>query len=532
MPAPPARLSPLLLLLLQLQLPATAWAQTPVVLSNTALRRDTQGRVVNAHDGNLYVFGGKFWLYGTVYEDCVQAGPVCDGRCGYYGNLFAAYSSPDLQTWTLESPNVLPALTRDNSAISYWELNVGYNPLTSMYVALWWSGHFGFVNSSVAVAVSPSPAGPFVPTAPIAMKGASVISDTVALFVDADGQAYARYNTRDAPLRHVVERLAPDWLSSTGETAIIFEKQDFPWYDGGGMFVRGGTYYVMLSFDCCFCSWGSDALVFTAPSPLGPWAPQAAPAPRALAGAAASLLSLSLPPSGAAAAAAMAATQEPPRAVGGAPCNFTGPWSGVLGGQPVGPPNLELAEDGAAIRVSGAVATDAIFHAENASLVFPDFPGYGLLVGRVSAFAGSGDACSRIDWVDYSPANSFWCRHPDCTVAPVPPANWTNEVNACADGRNPPEGVADMHINPCSQNNAYGLNFTIPAQQFGVAVLPGVSATPGGERTVFMYFGEHFKSSADGLKSHDLQSWIPLSFDGAGRIVEMRNLDNFTLYLH
>ena len=212
---PPPLLLPLLLLVLLpllLQAPLPASAQTPVTVSNTALRIDTQGRVVNAHDGGLYVFGGRFWLYGTVYEDCVQAGAVCDGRCGYFGNVFAAYSSPDLQTWQLESANVLPALSRDNAAVSYWEANVGFNAATSTYVMLYWSGHFGFVNASVAVATSASPAGPFEPAAPIAMRGASVISDTVALFVDDDGQAYARYNTRDAPLRHVVERLAPDWL--------------------------------------------------------------------------------------------------------------------------------------------------------------------------------------------------------------------------------------------------------------------------------------------------------------------------------
>ena len=520
---PPPLLLLLLLVLLPLllQAPLPVSAQTPVTVSNTALRRDTQGRVVNAHDGGLYVFGGRFWLYGTVYEDCVQAGAVCDGRCGYFGNVFAAYSSPDLQTWQLETANVLPALSRDNAAVSYWEANVGFNAATSTYVMLYWSGHFGFVNASVAVATSASPAGPFEPAAPIAMRGASVISDTVALFVDDDGQAYARYNTRDAPLRHVVERLAPDWLSSTGESGVIFEKQDFPWYDGGGMFKRGSVYFVMLSFDCCFCSWGSDALVFTAPSPLGPWSPQRQAAPRARA----RVLPLSMPlpqlglqASGAAAAAAT--------------CNFTGPWSGVLSGEPVGPPNLALRQDGAAVHVSGAVETDAVFHADNSSIVFPAFPGYGQLVGRVSAFDGSGDPCSRIDWVDYKPAGSFWCRSPDCEPTPVPPANWTNEVNACADGRNPPESVASMYINPCSQDDVYGLNFTVPAQQFGVSTLPGVSATPGGERTVFLFFGEHFKSAADGLKSHDLQTWIPLSFDGEGRLVEMENLDNFTLYLH
>ena len=490
-------------------------SSTPVAISNTVLRRDMLGRVVNAHDGGLYRFSasGLFWQYGTVYEDCVQAGPVCDGKCGYLGNVFAAYSSPDLATWTLESANVLPELSNDNDHISYWEANVGFNAATSMYVMLYWSGHFGFVNASVAVAMAPSPAGPFLNAAPIAMRGATVISDTVALFVDDDGTAYARYNTRDAPLRHVVEKLAPDWLSSSGEHATIFSKQQFPWYDGGGMWKREQTYYVMLSFDCCFCSWGSDALVFTAPAPLGPWAPQA---PRAAARAAAQRL-LPLP------------------RIGGVACVFDGDWSGVLGNASVGPPNLRLLlEGGNALQVSGAVSTTGVYHPENASVVFAAFPGYGrVLVGAVSAFAGSDDSCSRIDWLDYTPEHSFWCRHPDCGAAPVQPSNFTNEVNACADGRNPPATIADMNINPCSQDNVFGLNFTVPAQQFAVAVLLGVSlASRGGPADgAYLFYGEHFKSAADGLKSHDLQAWVPLTFDSEGRVEAMRWLDNFTLYV-
>ena len=488
---------------------------TPVVLSNVALRLDTAGRVVNAHDGGLYALDGKYWLYGTVYENCSQAGPVCDGHCGYFGNVFAAYSSPDLLTWTLESSNVLPELSRDNDKVSYWEANVGYNAATQHYIMLYWSGHYGFVNSSVAVATASSPSGPFVNAPPIRMHGARIISDTVALFVDDDGVAYARYNTRDAPLRHIVERLAPDWLSSSGEYGEIWSKQDFPWYDGGGMFKRGATYYVMLSFDCCFCSWGSDALVFTAPAPLGPWTPQT---PRA-----------------AAAVAQVPASLPAPRAAASGVCNFSGAWSGVLAGHPIGPPELQLAfspVDGA-VRVSGAASAAGHYVGANASIVFPSFPGYaaGMLVGLVSAFGGSANPCSRIDWLDFTPAGSYWCRHQDCGVAPVPPANWTNEVNPCADGRNPPEGVADMHINPCSQDAVYGTNFTIPAQQFNVAVLTGVSTSPNGNDTALLFFGEHFKSAVDGLKMHDLQAWVPLQFDEEGRLLPMKWSDEFTLYV-
>jgi hypothetical protein len=510
-------------------------AAAPSTVSNVALRYDTMGRVVNAHDGCLVQFPSSiappsstnassssspttYWLYGTVYEACEQQGAICDGKCGYLGNLFAAYSSPDLMTWTLESANVLPALAADNDRVSYWEANVAYNTRTSLFVMVYWSGHFGFVNNSLAVATSPSAAGPFVPVVPIALRGATVVSDTVALFVDDDGTAYARYNTIDLPRRHVIERLTPDWMNSTGEFAVIFEKPDFPWMDGGGLFKRGSLYYTMLSFDCCFCSWGSDALVFVAPSPLGPWTPQGQSSSSSSRG-----LRASLPP------------PPPASSSSSSSCNLTGAWSGVLPGHTAGSPSLFLVHPAGGdnnVSISGAVQTWGTYFPGNNTLVIPSFPGgAGTLVGAVQPFNGStADPCSEIVWLPpYQPPGAYWCRSPACGPQPEPPNNATNEVNFCADGTQPPSHVADMTINPCSQEDVYGTNFTIPAQQFGVAVFTNASS-PGGNPTV-LFFGEHFKSAADGLKSHDLQAWIPLSFAEDGTLLPMVWMDEFELWL-
>eukprot|EP01084_Bolivina_argentea_P125735 222729_1 len=90
-------------------------------ISNIVPRYDISGNIVNAHDGCLVQFDKTYYLYGTVYENCTQPGPVCTPNCGYFGNQFSAYSSKDLMEWNLLSTNVLPELTIDNSKVSYWE---------------------------------------------------------------------------------------------------------------------------------------------------------------------------------------------------------------------------------------------------------------------------------------------------------------------------------------------------------------------------------------------------------------------------
>ena len=351
-------------------------------ISNVAPRHDTSGSIVNAHDGCLVQFNGTYYLYGTVYENCTQSGPYCDGHCGYFPNTFSLYSSQDLVEWTLLSQSVLPKLEKDNDHISYWMPNVGYNDLTKQFVMVYWSGHYGFVDNQIAVAVSDSVQGPFTNIEPIKVKGGSVISSTVSLFVGPDNDGYVRYNTRDSPLRHVIEKLTPDWRRSEGSFSIIFEKSDYPWYEGGGSFYRkeNNKYYTMLGSDCCFCEWGADAKVFIA---------------------------------------------------------------------------------------------------------------------------------------DESPMNEWRLQTPE------------NETNFCSDGHVPDWSLAtDLTINPCSPRHIDApMNFTLPSQQFGVFTLQ----TNDGE--LFVYNGEHFKSSTDGLKSHDLQTWIPLEFGQNGSVLPMKWQNEWTVQL-
>jgi hypothetical protein len=85
-----------------------------------------------------------------------------------------------------------------------------------------------------------------------------------------------------------------------------------------------------------------------------------------------------------------------------------------------------------------------------------------------------------------------------------------------------------MYHNPCSLNDVYGTNFTIPSQQFGVSVLRNDS---GGAPAIW-YFGERFGSSPIGNKSADFQYWGPLEFDPRnGAILPMKFLDEFLVTL-
>jgi Glycosyl hydrolases family 43 len=238
----------------------TAVSTLRTQIQNTRPRTDIRGDVIDCHDGCIRYFNGRFYWYGTRYG-------TSDGFTP--SNVYASYSSPDLQQWTPHGP-----LLRDPPAGVYYRPYVVFNPRTRKYV-LWfnwypklWEGQFGS-------AVSDSPEGPFEIVNPhVTLRG-----DTPGdhnLFVDEDGTGYVVYTNilGDSAQgvwenRHAmsVERLTDDFTASTLVGSETLDRR----VEAPAMFKHNGLYYILFGETCCFCITGADARVFVADQPLGPY---------------------------------------------------------------------------------------------------------------------------------------------------------------------------------------------------------------------------------------------------------------------
>ena len=380
-----------------------------VTIRNDVPRRDTIGNIVNAHDGSVVFFNDTAFLYGTVYENCTQPGTQCSAPCGYNPNTFALYTSRDLETWTLQTTNILPQASGDNKNINYWMPVVYHNSKTQTYVMQYWSSRCGFVKPCADIATSASPYGPFEMVPPLELHG-GVPSSQMGFFVDPDsGKGYVKYNT-GAPQHHVVEELSDDWLSTTGSWSIVFWKPSFAWMEGGGMFKRGDLYYYMTGTDCCFCTWGGDARFWTAYDALGPWHPGVAP-------------------------------QLP-----SARCDMSGDWVSMSGSGGPGNESLTLVQ---AAGSDNFTFTDAHGSApgwiDQATGYVTFSPSAGDGRGVVTSGDGSASGCDRVRWYGYE--SFVWCRKgASCTLPSYADAP---ELNYCADGSMPHE---DVRVNPCDPN--------------------------------------------------------------------------------
>ena len=471
----------------------TAGLAAIVTIRNDVPRVDQYGHIVNAHDGSVVhfegsPFAGTYFMYGTVYENCTQFGSQCnhypEPLCGYNPNTFALYTSPDLQVWTLVSTDVLPEMAKDNSRIDYWMPVVARNPTTSKFIMQYWSSHCGFVLPCAEIAIADTPFGPFTMAPPLNIT--ALPSSQMGFFADANGDAYVKYNTKN-PQHHVVQKLTPDWLSTTNEFAIVFWKQSFAWMEGGGMFKRGALYYYMTGTDCCFCTWGGDARYWTSYSPLGPWHPGVAPPPPT------------------------------------ARCDLTGSWT-MMGAWN---PNWSKAPF-TLTQAAGSDAFNFTDQSRRAAGSIDQATGYVTFPllsanddrGVVTSADGRAAGCDRIRWHGYE--NYTWCRAG--AACATPSILDAPEVNYCADGHMPLDGV---RVNPCDKNVTDGMNFTVPAQQFNVI---RVRVRDAAEEAV-LYYGERANSAPDGLFSHNFQAWVPLAFDDAGAILPMTFPPSFQLDL-
>ena len=68
------------------------------------------------------------------------------------------------------------------------------------------------------------------------------------LFVDDDGTGYVVYADISRGFELIVERLAPDFLGTTGEHSGVLNKG----VEAPAMFKRNGWYYVLFGRTCCF----------------------------------------------------------------------------------------------------------------------------------------------------------------------------------------------------------------------------------------------------------------------------------------
>lgn len=105
---------------------------------------------------------------------------------------------------------MLREATQNHNHINYWMPNVGYNNRTRQYVMLYWSSRYGFQNVIVAFSVSSIPFGPLMNIPPLVMQRGKAISSTIDICIDDDNTTYVRYNTRDVPLSHVIEKCSSD----------------------------------------------------------------------------------------------------------------------------------------------------------------------------------------------------------------------------------------------------------------------------------------------------------------------------------
>ena len=74
----------------------------------------------------------------------------------------------------------------------------------------------------------------------------------------------------------------------------------------------------------------------------------------------------------------------------------------------------------------------------------------------------------------------------------------------------------------CQYANPSYTSVTRSQQNFIVQV-------PTSNGTLYVYTGDRWQQSPDGLKGHDPQFWAPLSFDAGGNILQLQWVDNFTM---
>lgn len=222
------------------------------VINNLEPRRDTDGRIIDAHDGRLMKFGKKFYLYGVSYGS---------GN-GMSKNYFTVYSSSDLMHWTKHG-QLIPDLEPNKRYRPHIVFNLKikkYILFYNSYSGTSWNGH-------IAVAESDSPIGPFkVQNSKLNLKHKN--PGDFNILIDYDNQAYISYTSIAKNHTHYIEKLTSDYLDSANEISDPIGPKT---HEASVFFKQNNLYYLIIGKNCCFCSSGTDTKVYTSHNPLGPY---------------------------------------------------------------------------------------------------------------------------------------------------------------------------------------------------------------------------------------------------------------------
>jgi len=228
-----------------------------VEIDNGQPRRDVGGEIIDAHDGCLKYFDGRYYLYGTAY-----------GKTAGYSinNRFRVYSSKNLKDWRFDGE-----LIESPPDGVYYRPYVIYNRNTRKYI-LWYNWLPKLWEGKVGVAVSDTPVGPFkVVEAEVKVAGYADRMGDGSLFVDTDGVGYFIYTMIGQNHAIRIQRLTSDFLGVTSDTSGVLGVG----CEAPALFRNHGLYYALFDSTCCFCSAGSGVRVLVASHPLGPYVEKA-----------------------------------------------------------------------------------------------------------------------------------------------------------------------------------------------------------------------------------------------------------------
>lgn len=257
-----------------------------VEISNVEPRRDVSDQLMDVHDGKVVQWssGGLYYWYGMGYKNCsLETGLLppracpgiyhAAGHCGFRNDhAINIFSSADLVNWSFEG-EALPIESRPTGI--YFRPKVVFNKQSGEYV-LWvnivppaFIVLKSYVEAGYVVATATSPAGPFkVVTERAAMQFTG--GGDFDLLVDKSGAAYIAYDAWSNSHTVVVEQLTDDYHDSLGTNATT-GKISSSSNEAEIFFERNGWYYLLFGHTCCFCKSGSNAAVWVAQHPLGPW---------------------------------------------------------------------------------------------------------------------------------------------------------------------------------------------------------------------------------------------------------------------